>query len=178
LRVRCLHRSFKSSTFTAEKNPETPALPAAAPDAPTEEIELKGPESILVVDDEESFRAVVVRQLQNAGYETIEARDGSEAIKRYAERREQITAVLLDLVMPNTSGGETLTILRYYSPELPVVVTSGYSELDALTLRDTERGVGFLRKPFTAGELTTELRRVISERLPKHRHSTPPKPLF
>lgn len=153
-------------------------MPAAAPDAPTEEIELKGPESILVVDDEESFRAVVVRQLQNAGYETIEARDGSEAIKRYAERREQITAVLLDLVMPNTSGGETLTILRYYSPELPVVVTSGYSELDALTLRDTERGVGFLRKPFTAGELTTELRRVISERLPKHRHSTPPKPLF
>ncbi len=153
-------------------------MPAAASDALSHTTELKGTESILVVDDEESFRAVVVRQLNSAGFGTIEARDGSEAIKRFAERRDQITAVLLDLVMPVTSGGETLQILRYYSPELPVVVTSGYSELDALSLKDTEHGVGFLRKPFTAAQLTTELRRVINERRPGHRHSTPPKPLF
>ncbi len=153
-------------------------MPASASDAAPFEAALTRAESILVVDDEESFRRVVVRQLENAGYCTIEARDGSEAIKRFAERRDDITAVLLDLVMPNTSGGETLTMLRYYVPDLPVVVTSGYSELDALSLTEAERGVGFLRKPFTAAELTTELRRVISERLPKHRHSTPPKPLF
>jgi DNA-binding NtrC family response regulator len=152
-------------------------IAAASETLPTES-ELLRPESILVVDDEESFRTAVVRQLKDAGYETIEARDGSEAVKRFAERREEITAVLLDLVMPNTSGGETLQILRYYEPTLPIVVTSGYSELDAASLRETERGVGFLGKPFTASELTTELRRVISERLPKHRHSTPPKPLF
>ncbi|HEV8411067.1 MAG TPA: response regulator [Gemmatimonadaceae bacterium] len=151
-------------------------MSAAAPDATPDDIKQSDPGSILVVDDEESFRAVVVRQLNNAGYKTIEARDGSEAIKRFAERRDQITAVLLDMVMPVTSGGDTLQILRYYSPELPVVVTSGYSELEALSLKGTERGVGFLRKPFTAGELTAELRRVISERLPTHRHSTPPKP--
>ena len=153
-------------------------MPAAAPDALPLESELTRTEAILVVDDEESFRNVVVRQLRSAGFSTIEARDGSEAVKMYAEHRGEITAVLLDLVMPNTSGGETLAILRYYDPALPVVVTSGYSELDALSLRETERGVGFLGKPFTATALTTELRRVISERLPKHRHSTPPKPLF
>ncbi len=153
-------------------------MPAAAPDALPLETELLRPEAILVVDDEQSFRTAVVRQLKGAGYETIEAPDGSEAVKRFAERREEITAVLLDLVMPNTSGGETLQILRYYEPTLPIVVTSGYSELDAASLRGTERGVGFLGKPFTATELTTELRRVIRERLPQHRHSTPPKPLF
>jgi two-component system cell cycle sensor histidine kinase/response regulator CckA len=157
---------------------ETPALPASAPDALPVESDVTRVESILVVDDEESFRNVVVRQLRSAGFKTIEARDGSEAVKQYAEHRGEITAVLLDLVMPNTSGGETLAMLRYYDPALPVVVTSGYSELDALSLRETERGVGFLGKPFTAAALTTELRRVISERLPKHRHSTPPKPLF
>lgn len=151
---------------------------AAASEALPSESEFLRPESILVVDDEEAFRTGVVRQLNEAGYQTIEARDGSEAVKRFAERREEITAVLLDLVMPNTSGGETLQILRYYEPTLPIVVTSGYSELDAASLRGTERGVGFLGKPFTASELTTELRRVIRERLPKHRHSTPPKPLF
>jgi DNA-binding NtrC family response regulator len=157
---------------------ETPALPASASDALPLETEPLRPEAILVVDDEESFRAGVVRQLKDAGYQTIEARDGSEAVKRFAERRDEIAAVLLDLVMPNTSGGETLQILRYYEPTLPIVVTSGYSELDATSLRETERGVGFLGKPFTATELTTELRRVINERLPKHRHSTPPRPLF
>ena len=153
-------------------------MPACAPDALPVEAELTRTEMILVVDDEESFRAAVVRQLQNAGFSTIEARDGSDAIKKFAERREEITAVLLDLVMPNTSGGETLAILRYYDSTLPIVVTSGYSEIDALRLRETERGVGFVGKPFTAAELTNELRRVISERPPRHRHSTPPKPLF
>ena len=153
-------------------------MPACAPVALPMESELARTEAILLVDDEESFRATVVRQLQNAGFSTIEARDGSEAIKRFAEHREEIAAVLLDLVMPNTSGGETLAILRYYDSTLPVVVTSGYSEIDAMRLRETERGVGFLGKPFTAAELTNELRRVISERPPKHRHSTPPKPLF
>ena len=78
---------------------------------------------------------VVVRQLQNAGYSTIEARDGSDAIKRFAERRDEISAVLLDLVMPNTSGGETLTMLRYYVPDLPVVITSeAIPNSDALSL--------------------------------------------
>jgi two-component system cell cycle sensor histidine kinase/response regulator CckA len=153
-------------------------LPVSAPGAAPAEAALTRTETVLVVDDEESFRKVVVRQLQNAGFAAIEARDGTEAIQVFAERQREIIAVLLDLVMPNTSGGETLAMLRYYAPALPVVVTSGYSELDALSLKEAERGVGFLRKPFTAAELTTELRRVINERLPQHRHSTPPKPLF
>jgi CheY-like chemotaxis protein len=153
-------------------------LPASAPEAVPLESAPGRADAILVVDDEESFRATVVRQLSNAGYRTIEATDGSEAIKQFAEHQDEIIAVLLDLVMPNTSGGETLAMLRYYDPALPIVVTSGYSERDALSLRQTEHGVGFLGKPFTATELTTEMRRVISERRPKHRHSTPPKPLF
>jgi CheY-like chemotaxis protein len=153
-------------------------LSASAPEALPAESASTRAEAILVVDDEESFRTAVVRQLRNAGFSTIEARDGTEAIKKFAEHRGEIVAVLLDLVMPNTSGGETLANLRYTDPALPVVVTSGYDEHVALSLKDAERGVGFLRKPFTAAELTTELWRVINERLPKDRHSTPPRPLF
>jgi CheY-like chemotaxis protein len=159
---------------------ETSVLPPPAPDVQPAHIHAEPAriELILIVDDEESFRRVVVRQLQNAGFATIEARDGIEAIQLFTERPAEITAVLLDLVMPHTSGGETLTMLRYYNPALPVVITSGYTELAALSLKDTERGVGFLRKPFTASELTTELRRVMNEHLPRQRHSTPPRPLF
>jgi CheY-like chemotaxis protein len=153
-------------------------LPPSAPDVRPVPADPGHIELILVVDDEESFRRVVVRQLQNAGFATIEARDGVEAIQHFTERAAEINGVLLDLVMPHSSGGETLTMLRSYNPTLPVVITSGYTELAALSLKDTERGVGFLRKPFTAAELTTELRRVMSERLPRQRHSTPPRPLF
>ena len=142
------------------------------------ESELPRMQTILVVDDEELFRRVVVRQLAIAGFAAIEARDGAEAIRTFAERRHEISAVLLDIVMPNTSGGETLAILRRQAPALPVVMTSGYSHLDALSLSESERGVGFLRKPFTADELTTALRRAIGEQLPRHRHSIPPRPLF
>lgn len=151
-------------------------MPAAPPEAPPLTSKLQGLETILVVDDEDSFRSVVVRQLANAGFGTIEARDGSEAIRVFGERRGEVTAVLLDLVMPNTGGVEALSMLRYYAPELPVIVTSGYSAFDTAALQEAEHGVGFLRKPFTAVELTTALRRVIGERLPRQRHSTPPRP--
>ena len=131
--------------------------------------------TVLVVDDEETFRATVVRQLNDAGFETIEARDGAEAIRIFALRGREISAVLLDLVMPNTSGGETLVMLRAQSPALPVVITSGYSADDALKLKETERGVGFLRKPFTAAELTRELHRVMAGQLPSGRYGSPPR---
>ena len=151
-------------------------MPASSPDAAPSDSGRARAETILVVDDEESFRNAVVRQLHDAGFNTLEARDGSEAIHVFAEHGAEITAVLLDLVMPTTSGSDALTMLRYYAPALPVVVTSGYSELDARSVRETERGVGFLKKPFTASQLTTELRRVIGERPPTPPHATPRRP--
>jgi two-component system cell cycle sensor histidine kinase/response regulator CckA len=151
-------------------------LSASSPDTAPLDSGRSRAETILVVDDEESFRKLVVRQLHDAGFRTLEACDGSEAIHIFAEHGEEISAVLLDLVMPTTSGSDALTMLRYYAPTLPVVVTSGYSEIDACSVRQTERGVGFLGKPFTASQLTTELRRVIGERLPNPAHATPPRP--
>ena len=67
-------------------------------------------------------------------------------------------------------------MLRSYAPGLPVVVTSGYSRDAVHSLTDAERGVGFLGKPFTAGELAAELRRVISLPLPAARHAPAPRP--
>ncbi|MFI5231721.1 MAG: response regulator [Gemmatimonadales bacterium] len=133
--------------------------------------------TILVIDDEDAFRSLVVRQLNGAGFNTVEARDGPEAIQIFAERGKQISAVLLDFVMPNTSGSDVLTILRSYAPSLPVVVTSGYSPSTVLPLTEAERRVGFLGKPFTSVELATELRRVIAAPMPAARHAAAPRPV-
>jgi CheY-like chemotaxis protein len=119
---------------------------------------------ILVVDDDDAVRRSMVRLLTHAGFGTLEARDGSEAIHMFAGHAGEITAVTLDLAMPTTNGAETLTMLRAYAPQLPVIVASAYPEPHDLPGRQPgDRGVGYLQKPFTAIELTTELERVIAE---------------
>ncbi len=121
-------------------------------------------DTILVVDDDDAVRKALVRLLKNAGFATLEARDGSEAIHLFAEHAGTITAVTLDLAMPTTNGAETLTMLRAYAPQLPIIVASAYPEPHDLPGRQRgERGVGYLQKPFSAIELTTELERVIAE---------------
>ena len=121
-------------------------------------------ETILVIDDDDAVRRGLLRLLQNAGFETLEARDGSEAIHIFAERSGSITAVTLDLEMPTTNGRETLAMLSAYAPDLPIIIATAYPKPDDLIGRQLgERGVGYLQKPFTVSELTAELRRVIDE---------------
>jgi two-component system cell cycle sensor histidine kinase/response regulator CckA len=121
-------------------------------------------ETILVVDDDESVRRAFVKLLHRAGFETLEAGDGSEAIHVFAEHSAEITAVTLDLAMPTTNGLETLRMLSAYAPKLPIVIATAYPPPDNISgRRPGSRGVGFLQKPFMADDLTRELRRVIAE---------------
>src|SRR3990172_7448457 len=100
-------------------------------------------ETILVVDDDEAVRRAMVRLLRKSGFETLEARDGSEAIHVFADRAREITAVTLDLVMPTTNGLETLTMLSAYAPSLPIVIATAYSSEDVMPHRPRKRGLGF-----------------------------------
>ena len=121
-------------------------------------------ETILVIDDDDAVRRGLLRLLTSAGFETLEARDGSEAIHIFAERSGSITAVTLDLEMPTTNGRDTLAMLSAYALDLPIIIATAYPKPDDLIGRQLgERGVGYLQKPFTVIELTAELRRVIDE---------------
>lgn len=121
-------------------------------------------ETILVIDDDDAVRRGLVRLLAGAGFETLEAKDGSEAIHVFAEHSKTITAVTLDMEMPTTNGRATLAMLSQFAPDLPIVVATAYEKPDDLIGRKPgERGVGYLQKPFSAAELNAELRRVIDE---------------
>jgi CheY-like chemotaxis protein len=121
-------------------------------------------ETILVIDDDDAVRRGLVRHLKGAGFDVLEARDGSEAIHVFAEHSKSITAVTLDLEMPTTNGRETLAMLSEYAVDLPIIIATAYPLPDDLLGRQPgERGVGYLQKPFTAVELTTELRRLIDQ---------------
>jgi signal transduction histidine kinase/ActR/RegA family two-component response regulator len=121
----------------------------------------RGKGTVLVVEDEEGVREVVGRMLERLGFHVIMAVDGQDALRVLDEHDGEVTAVLLDLSMPRVGGAETVRLLRQRSPELPVVLMSGYTEQDvASKLLDGLGGsVGFLHKPFLSEDLSRVLRR-------------------
>jgi len=118
-------------------------------------------QTILVVDDEDVVRRTMVRMLQHSGFETLEAKDGSEAIHVLAQHHGRISAITLDIAMPTTDGGETLAMLASYTPSMPIVVATAFALGEFFGARAGTRGIGYLQKPFSREELVTELRRVI-----------------
>jgi two-component system, cell cycle sensor histidine kinase and response regulator CckA len=122
----------------------------------------RGRGTVLVIEDEEGVREVVGRMLERLGFNVITAVDGQDAIRTLDEHDGEVTAVLLDLSMPRMGGPETVRLLRQHSPELPVVLMSGYTEEDvASKILDGLGGtVGFLHKPFLSEDLSSVLRQM------------------
>ena len=69
----------------------------------------------------------------------------------------EITAVLLDLTMPKMSGAEAFRELRKVRPDVPILVTSGYSEQETVQQFQDQGPVGFIQKPYRGNELRTKL---------------------
>jgi PAS domain S-box-containing protein len=85
-----------------------------------------GTETILVAEDEPMVRAVVTRILRHAGYVVLEANDGQEAVRLFAQNAVRVSLALLDVVMPNLGGLETAARLRRSDPGLKVIFASGH----------------------------------------------------
>jgi signal transduction histidine kinase/CheY-like chemotaxis protein len=108
---------------------------------------------LLVIDDEESVRSIVIRMLENLGFTPLVAGDGPEGLRLFGEHASSLRAVLLDLSMPRMDGEETFRELRRLDAKVPVILMSGFSEKDlADRFKDQERP-GFLQKPFEREKL-------------------------
>src|SRR5579883_456489 len=105
---------------------------------------------ILVVDDEEVVLRTATAVLQEAGYRVLAARHGREALDLLSDRHPPPNAIVLDMTMPVMSGDATLRELQAREPGIPVILSSGYSEAEAVE-KFAGRGLaGFLQKPYTA----------------------------
>jgi two-component system cell cycle sensor histidine kinase/response regulator CckA len=122
-------------------------------------------QTVLIVDDEESVRSTARNTLQRRGYRTLEARDGREALDVFRQFAQEIALVLLDLTMPYMNGEEVLRELKIISPEVRVLLSSGFNEVEAVR-RFTGKGLaGFLQKPYTAAMLAETIKTIIAERV-------------
>jgi CheY-like chemotaxis protein len=122
-------------------------------------------ELVLVVDDEAALLHIARLTLTAAGYQVLTAQHGGEALALYAQRRQEIRAVLTDLMMPVMDGAATIWALQGLNPDVRVIVFSGLLN-GAEIAESLGPGVkAYLAKPYTAEMLLTTLRSVLD--LPK-----------
>ncbi len=117
--------------------------------------------TILVVEDEEMVRELVVTRLKKLGYDTIQASDGDEGIGVFRDRTDDIDLVILDFVMPRMSGSEVFEELITIKPDVKVILSSGYSEEVVLEGLSGRRPSGILQKPHGMQDLRAELERLL-----------------
>lgn len=124
----------------------------------------RGSETVLLVEDEESVRAVTSEILQTNGYKVIEARDGERAIAEFKRHRGVIDLLLTDVVMPHMKGPELANHLVRLEPKLKVIYMSGYNEEAILGQRFGEGGSVLIHKPFSPQTLAGKVRDVLDKR--------------
>ena len=112
---------------------------------------------ILVVDDEPSVRLIAREALTRAGFTVVTASDGEEAVERFRADGSAIDAVLLDMTMPGLNGIETLRAIHGIVHNVPIVLTSGYSEQEATDRCGKEALAGFIQKPFAPSALVAKI---------------------
>ena len=90
----------------------------------------------------------------------IVAANGREAVDLFAASRDPIDLVLLDMTMPVMSGEDALRELKKRKPDVPVIASSGYNEVEALK-RFGDGISGFIQKPYTAAQLVVQVEKTL-----------------
>ncbi len=123
----------------------------------------KGNETILVVDDDQWVRRLIVETLKELGYNCLEASSGEEAINLLRDYKGEVHLLLTDVIMPGINGKELAEKIKKERPEIKIVFISGYSENIMSKHCVFEQGANYLTKPIIPGVLAQTIRRVLDE---------------
>ncbi|MBW3630841.1 MAG: PAS domain S-box protein [Gemmatimonadetes bacterium] len=119
-----------------------------------------GTETVLLVEDDGSVRALTQTILQRCGYKVLAARNGAHALRLCEEAEGRIDLLITDVVMPGMGGRELAETLSDLHPCLRVLYMSGYTD-DAILRHGVEGGMAFLPKPFTPAEMAQTVRQML-----------------
>jgi two-component system, cell cycle sensor histidine kinase and response regulator CckA len=124
----------------------------------------RGTETILLVDDEESLRSVVVDLLSQLGYHMLSAASGPDALQVAREYPGKIDLLLTDVVMDDLSGPELAEQLLKIRAGIKVIFISGYADSSLAPHGILKPGTVLVQKPFTIKLLSAKVREVLGER--------------
>jgi PAS domain S-box-containing protein len=127
--------------------------------------DLRGSETVLLVEDDESVRHLLRRVLSQNGYTVLQARTGGDALQTFEHRAKEIDLVVTDVVMPEMGGRLLVDHLKSIQPDIKVIYISGYT--DDAVIRHGELGIGvtFLQKPITPNVFLAKVRKVLDDPL-------------
>jgi len=120
-------------------------------------------ETVLLVEDEPSVRAVTAVLLKGLGYRVLEAPNAEEALQLMRPGQEKIDLLITDLIMPGKSGMELSDTLRSRDPGLRVLFQSGYAGEAVLCHCNLKPEIAFLQKPFSVNALAWKVREVLDK---------------
>ncbi len=120
-----------------------------------------GRRRILLVEDEPFVREATCSILRNAGFEVLPAEDAREAMKVYEECGRSVDLVMTDMVLPGRTGQQLGQDLRKRSPQVAVLVTSGYGEAQYET-EMPEACTYFLAKPYSRRTLVEKIETILA----------------
>ncbi len=124
-------------------------------------IDIKGTETILLVEDAENVREVIAESLINYGYTILEAADGEEALRKVMFHKGTIDLVLTDVVMPKMDGHIFVKRLKPIIPDIKIVFMSGYTEDTILKKGELSQDIEFVQKPFNLVDLARRIRKIL-----------------
>jgi len=116
--------------------------------------------TVLLVEDEPFVREATCSILESAGFEVLPVEDARDAMKVYEERQAAIDLVMTDMVLPGGTGQQLGRDLRQRSPEVVVLVTSGYSNPEYDTEAPDSRTY-FLAKPYSKRTLVEKIEKIL-----------------
>jgi len=115
--------------------------------------------TILVVDDEENLRRLLLDVLNGEGHTLLQAATGAEALDRFQE--VSCDLVLLDMILPDLNGLQVLKRMKRLGPEVPVIIMTAYSEVRGAVEAMKAQATDYLCKPFDLDELTLVVGRTL-----------------
>ena len=112
---------------------------------------------VLIVDDEEYLRQILVDVMEINDIETIAVDEGQKALEVYKKEKNEIGLVLLDLILPKETGVDTYKKLCKINPDVKVIFMSGLGDKDTLRTIPNYNEFIFLKKPFSMDEVTEKV---------------------
>ena len=121
--------------------------------------------TVLVVEDQQPVLDIAKEILQSAGYQVLTAMNGREGLEVLKQKDHSISVVLLDLLMPHMDGEETLQRMLELRPDLPIVVSSGYSHKEAAHRFAVEGLADYIKKPYDPATLLSKIDGVANQNM-------------
>ena len=113
-----------------------------------------------MAEDDCDVRKFITHTLRDFGYQVIEAMDGEDAVRKFAEHQDRIQLVILDVVMPKMNGKEVYQEICKLKDGMPALFSSGYTA-DIINKRGVlDEGINFISKPMTPHDLLAKVRAV------------------